>query len=278
MNHSVQTGSQLRFAVTAATYALPGAPVLLRGDTREQFAAAKKLGYDAVELHLRTPEVIPAEELVLLQEEFGVRVSAVATGLAALVDHLCFISPDAQVRAAAVERIKAFIDWCAIVRCSIVLGSLRGNLPRDDTRAQAEEWIRKALTTLTAYAEQRDVTLLLEVINRYENNYLNTAAETIEFVRSFHSEHLKVHLDTFHMNIEEANMAKAIRDTGAMLGYLHLADNNRHACGEGCLDFKAVLQALKDIGYTGYASVECLPLPDGYTAAENSLAYLKALC
>ena len=138
MNHSVQTGSQLRFAVTAATYALPGAPVLLRGDTREQFAAAKNLGYDAVELHLRTPEVIPAEELVLLQEEFGVRVSAVATGLAALVDHLCFISPDAQVRAAAVERIKAFIDWCAIVRCSIVLGSLRGNLPRDDTRAQAE--------------------------------------------------------------------------------------------------------------------------------------------
>ena len=135
MNYSVQTGSQLRFAVTAATYALPGAPVLLRGDTREQFAAAKKLGYDAVELHLRTPEVIPAEELVLLQKEFGIRVSAVATGLAALVDHLCFISPDAQVRAAAVERIKAFIDWCAIVRCSIVLGSLRGNLPQDGTRA-----------------------------------------------------------------------------------------------------------------------------------------------
>lgn len=277
MDHFSKSSFKPRFAVTAAPYALPGAPVLLRGEIRGQFAAAKKLCYDAIELHLRTPDAIPAEELVSLQEEFGIQVSAVATGLAALVDHLCFISPDAQVRMAAVERIKAFIDWCSVVGCSIVLGSLRGNLPADSSRAQAERWIQEALSSLTAYAEQKDVTLLLEVINRYENNYLNTAAETTEFVRSFHSEHLKVHLDTFHMNIEEVDMAKAIRDTGPMLGYLHLADNNRHACGEGCLNFEAILQALEEIGYTGYASVECLPLPDGYTAAANSLAYLKSL-
>ena len=265
------------FAVTAAKWALPNAPVLLRCDTRQQFEQAKKLGYDAIELHLRTPEDVPASELTALQKEFGIRVSAVATGLSKLIDQLCFIDPQVSVRSAAVKRILSFVDWAAEVGCAIIIGSMRGNLPEGEQRAQAERWMREALSEIMQYAESKRVTILLEVINRYENNYLNTAAETVSYVESFGSPFLKVHLDTFHMNIEEANMLEAIRATGAQnLGYIHFADNNRHACGEGALDFSEILNALNDIGYTGYASVECLCIPDGYSAAKNSLNHLNS--
>lgn len=266
------------FAVTAAEWALPNAPVLLRCDTRHQFEQAKKLGYDAIELHLRTPEDVPASDLTALQKEFGVRVSAVATGLSKLIDQLCFIDPQAAIRTAAVKRILSFVDWAAEVGCAIILGSMRGNLPEGEQRTQAERWMRESLNEIVQYAKSKSVTILLEVINRYENNYLNTAAETVAYVESFDSPFLKVHLDTFHMNIEEADMIEAIRTTGAQhLGYIHFADNNRHACGEGALDFSTILNALNDIGYTGYASVECLCIPDGYSAANNSLGHLNSL-
>lgn len=266
------------FAVTAAKFALPKAPVLLRCEIREQFEKAKELNYDAIELHLRTPQDVDPHELVALQNEFGIRVSAVATGLAKLIDNLCLIDPNAEARKAAVDRLKGFIDWSSIVGNAIILGSMRGNLPEDDTRAQSEAWIRETLTEVTSYAKEKKVVILLEVINRYENNYLNTAKETIDFVKSFHNEYLKVHLDTFHMNIEEADMPAAIQETGKdLLGYIHFADNNRHACGEGALDWVAIMQALVDIDYEGYASVECLCVPDGYTAAKNSIDYVKSL-
>ncbi len=266
------------FAVTSAEFALPKAPVLLRCGIREQFEKAKELGYDAIEMHLRTPEDVDPYSVVALQKEFGIRVSAVATGLAKLIDNLCLIDPSEEGRKAAVDRLKRFIDWSAVVGNAIILGSMRGNLPEDETRALSEAWIRQSLTEVTDYAREKKVVILLEVINRYENNYLNTARETIAFIRSFQNDFLKVHLDTFHMNIEEADMTAAIRETGKdLLGYIHFADNNRHACGEGALDWSAIMQALVDVDYEGYASVECLCIPDGYSAAGNSLEYVRSL-
>jgi len=79
------------------------------------------------------------------------------------------------------------------------------------------------------------------------------------------------------MNIEERSMEEAILMCGDKLGYIHVADNNRRACGDGSIDFKKVLDALGKISYKGYISVECLPLPDGITAARKSILHLKSL-
>ena len=267
-----------RFAITSAEWSLPNAPVLLRCPLREQFMRAGEMGYDAIEMHLRTPEGLSPYDVVALQKETGIPVSAVATGLAKLIDRLCFVDPDPAVRRAAVQRIRDFIDWSAIVGCGIIVGSMRGNLPLDDTRSEVYSWEQECMEEIVSYAEEKGVVILLEAINRYENNYLNTAEETIKFVKSFHSGAIKVHLDTFHMNIEEADMCEAIRMTGKeLLGYVHFADNNRRSCGDGCLDFGAIMAAMNDIGYAGYASVECIPFPDCLTAARRSLSYLKSL-
>lgn len=266
-----------KFAVTAAEQAPEMDPVLLRGSIESAFHKAAELGYDAIEVHLRSAEAIPAERMVELAKETGVAVAAVATGLAKREDGLCLIDDDPAARAAAVERLKGFVDWAAVVGCIIIVGSMRGNLPDKKNREIPDARMHECLGEVARYAEEKGVTIVVEAINRYENNYCNTAEETAEYVRTFHSPALLPHLDTFHMNIEEADMVEAIRKTGKELGHIHFADNNRHACGEGCLDFGAVLDALIDIDFKGYVSVECLPLPDGVTAAERSIRYIKSL-
>ena len=266
-----------KFTATAAQWVLPGEPVLLQGPLEYQFKAAAELGYDALEMHLRKPEDASVEEILALTDKYGVRVSGVATGLAKRADNLCLIDPDPAGRQKAVDRLLSFVDWASALNAYIIIGSMRGNLPKDETRPEAEKWIRESLTEALESAKEKKVNINLEVINRYENNYLNTAAETKAFVESFHSPCLKVHLDLFHMNIEEADMCGAIRTAGSDLGLIHFADNNRHACGEGCIDFVPILNTLREIGYDGYISVEHLCIPDGYTAAANTIEFLRRI-
>lgn len=274
---SFQSANQnIRFSVTAAPWALKGAPVLFCGDNlRQQFELAKSLGYDAVELHLRAPEDVSVSQILSFCEKFGISVSAIATGLAKLVDQLCFIDEDPKVRTAAVQRIKDFIDLSAILKCGIVIGSMRGVISNLDNRDIEDKRMSDCVNDILHYNEAAKVPIYLEVINRYENNYLNTAEETLEYVNSFHNDCLFVHLDTFHMNIEERSLERAIISCGSKLGYIHVADNNRLACGDGSIHFGKVMDALYHISYKGYVSVECLPLPDGITAARTSIYTLK---
>ncbi len=265
---------KFRFAVTAAPWALKGAPVLLCGQMRPQFERAKTLGYDAIELHLLTPDDANSSEVRQLKEEYGVEVAAVATGLSKLVDNLSFIDDNPVVRIRAVDRIRSFVDWSAELNCGIVIGSLRSTLP-DDSRAQCIDRITDCISDILDYAKPAKVPIYLEVINRYESNFLNTAKDAVDYFKNFNNNWLFIHLDTFHMNIEEASTEAAIMLCGARLGHIHFADNTRHACGEGTIDFKKVMGALKRISYSGYISVECLPIPDGITAAKDSIIHIK---
>lgn len=275
MSIKSNTQQPFNYAVTAAPWALEGAPVLLRGEMRAQFEKAKRLGYDAIELHLRTPDDTNLLELRSLCKEFNLCISAVATGLSKLVDKLSFIDDDPKIRSAAVDRIKEFIDWSVELECGVIIGSMRGTIPNLNEREQYDQRMFECLKNIISYAEPVKVPIHLEVINRYENNYLNTAQETLKYVNSFNSDYLFVHLDTFHMNIEERSMEDAIMLCASKLGYIHFADNNRKACGEGAIDFKKVKRALSNISYKGFISVECMPIPDGYTAAKMSIDNLK---
>ena len=82
---------------------------------------------------------------------------------------------------------------------------------------------------------------------------------------------VRVLSDLFHMNIEEADIAAALREAGKLVGHIHFADSNRHAIGFGHTGVASVVAALRDIGYTGYLSAEILPLPDSVTAARRTI-------
>jgi len=126
-------------------------------------------------------------------------------------------------------------------------------------------------------AQAHGVTLLLEPLNRYEADYLNTIEETIDTIEEIGAPNLKVLADTFHMNIEEVDMAAALRRAGPRLGHVHLVDSNRRAPGYGHLDMRSILQALSGMHYAGYLSFEVLPLPESRQAARDGICFTRDL-
>jgi D-psicose/D-tagatose/L-ribulose 3-epimerase len=106
-----------------------------------------------------------------------------------------------------------------------------------------------AIAKTAEVARNAGVDLVLEVVNRFETNLLNTTAQGLKFIEETGSDHVLLHLDTFHMNIEEANPAAAIRLAGDKLGYFHIGESNRGHLGDGVIDFNLIFDALLDINY-----------------------------
>jgi len=105
-------------------------------------------------------------------------------------------------------------------------------------------------------AAQHGITIGLEVVNRYESNVLNTAAQAVAFARRVALPNVKVHLDTYHMNIEEADIESALIDSAAMLGYVHIGESGRGYLGAGNIDFDRVFRGLAKAGYEGPITFE----------------------
>lgn len=116
---------------------------------------------------------------------------------------------------------------------------------------------------LAKVAEDCNVTLGMEVLNRFEGYLLNSCEEAVAYVDAVGSDHVRVMLDTFHMNIEENNIGDAIRRAGSRLGHFHLGEQNRLVPGKGSLPWNEIGQALRDIDYRGYAVMEPFVLPGG---------------
>ena len=106
-----------------------------------------------------------------------------------------------------------------------------------------------AIARTADIAKQAGVQLVLEIVNRFESNLLNTTAQGLDFIEATGSDYVTLHLDTFHMNIEEANPAAAIRLAGDKIGYFHIGESNRGYLGDGVIDFDRAFDALLDIGY-----------------------------
>ncbi len=107
----------------------------------------------------------------------------------------------------------------------------------------------EAIAKTGEIASDASVDLVLEVVNRFETNLLNTTAQGLRFIDDTGSDHVRLHLDTFHMNIEEANPAAAIRLAGDRLGYVHIGESNRGYLGDGVINFDLIFDALLDINY-----------------------------
>lgn len=120
-------------------------------------------------------------------------------------------------------------------------------------------------------AKAMGVALCLEILNRYETNVINTVAQGLAFIKETGSDNAFLHLDTYHMNIEEADSAAAIRLAGSKIGYFHVGENHRGFLGSGQINFAPSFDALVEIGYSKNVSVEA------FNARTNG-DWLKAIC
>ena len=263
-----------QLAITAITHADPKAPLVLRGDLGRCIRQAKELGYGAVEIHVIDAPSFPMEEVRTALAETGLRISSIVTGRIFTQRGLCITSTDPANRDAAMKELRDYIDIAAGLSAvdGVIIGWVKGNRRTDDP--DFDRLLADQLRELGLYAGQRGQKLLIEVINRYETNLFNTAGELRAFIETWQLPNCRIHLDTFHMNIDEANLPAAIETAGDLLGYFHVADSNRLAPGRGHLDFAAVFSALHQINYGGTISLECIPLPDSLTAGADSYTYL----
>lgn len=266
-----------KYAVSSADAAPSTAPILLQGGVVENLEKAARLGYDAIEVHTREDVEFDYEAIRAAYERTGARVSMVITGRLNTEGMCSLCADEPYIVSAAMEGMRQYIDMAQKMEAGIVIGWVKGNVPKGGAREKYLDRLARNLRILGAYGEERGVPLNLEVINRYEVNIFTTAAETVQFLDKYQLKNCYAHLDTFHMGIDECDPVEAIRLCRGRLGYFHLADNSRRYPGSGQFDFSKQLKALEEIGYDGYLSVECLPYPNGEEAARKAIAYMKSL-
>ncbi|MCL2367991.1 MAG: sugar phosphate isomerase/epimerase [Oscillospiraceae bacterium] len=175
-------------------------------------------------------------------------------------------SKDPAVRAAGIDFLTRIMGKMDRLDSRYLIGVTYTYWPNDFTDLDKPAiWARgvESVKTMGKTAQELGITLCLEVVNRFETLVLNTAAEAVQFCDEVDNPNVKILLDTFHMNIEEDNLADAIRATGDKLQYMHLGEGNRKPPGQGHLPWAEIGQALRDIGFNGRLVMEPFVLQGG---------------
>lgn len=267
----------MKLSLAIAKEAGENAPIVLRGNYTENIIRASKMGYDAVEIHVNDPKTLNIGEIETTCGNNSISVSTIGTGMGYTIDGLSFTDSDSSIRLKAVERILEHVKVAKELNAIVIIGSMRGKVPNADEYEKYERYALDCFKTVMEYAEKHGVIITVEAINRYETNFINNVRQGLEFIEKVGSDNLKLHIDTFHMNIEERDLEESIKMAKTALGHVHFADSNRCHPGAGHLDFESIIRALKDIKYEGYIAFECLPFPTQMEAAEKSLETIKAL-
>ncbi|UXT50614.1 sugar phosphate isomerase/epimerase [Agrobacterium tumefaciens] len=169
-------------------------------------------------------------------------------------------SEDAAVRAAGKAFFERTLTNVAKLDIRTIGGALHSYWPIDYSQPvdKPGDYARgvEGIYGIADFANDLGINLCIEVLNRFENHVLNTAAEGVAFVKDVGKNNVKVMLDTFHMNIEEDSFGEAIRTAGPLLGHFHTGESNRRVPGKGRMPWQEIGLALRDINYTGAVVME----------------------
>lgn len=226
-------------------------------DITEGIRRIARYGYDGVEF-VGEPDELDSEVIKNELKAGNIEASSICSLYNAERD---LVSTDAKMRKHTVEYIKKNVVFAAEIGAGVVIVSptacmkTSAQAPLDQEWAWAVEGIREA----AEFAKDYDVVLVIEAWNRYETYIVNRLEQSMRMVDDVGMENVGTMGDTFHMNIEEEDIAQAVRNAKGYLKHIHFADSTRAAPGHGHIDFTAVAAAIKDIGYKGYISMELLP-------------------
>jgi sugar phosphate isomerase/epimerase len=251
-------------------------PFVFHGDLPGAIAKAAELGFDAVEIFPPAADALDVADVRRRTTDAGLAVAAVGTGAGFVVHKLTLIDPDPAARQRAIDFVKQIIDVAADLAAPAIIGSMQGR-HAEAQRDSALNTLADSLATLAAHANERNTHLLYEPLNRYETNVFNRQGEAADWLRARKLGNVKLLCDLFHMNIEEVDVAGSLRHVGDLLGHVHFVDSNRLAPGMGHTNFTPIVDALRELSYTGYVSAECFPDPSSEAAARAASAAYKRL-
>lgn len=248
-----------------------GGPFVFWDDLSEACRKAADLGFDAVEVFPPDAGAVREAGLADLLTRHNLKLAAMGTGGGWVAHRLTLTSGERSVREQAINFVRSIIDAAGPMGAPAIIGSMQGRWDGSVSRASAMSSLAEALRELADHARQYGVPVVYEPLNRYETNMANTVEAGIVAINSSGSANVKLLADLFHMNVEEADIAGAIRGGKGYIGHVHWADSNRRPAGAGHTDFVPVAAALTEIGYDGYVSAEVLPYPDPDAAAKLTI-------
>lgn len=254
-----------------------GGPFVFWDDLAAGCRKAKELGFDAVEIFPPGPDAVDPATLRSLLSDLGLKLAAVGTGAGWVKHRLHLCLPDAAAREKARNFIRSIIDFAGPFGAPAIIGSMQGRSGDGVDHPTATAWVTESLNVLGEHAGQYNVPLIYEPLNRYETNMCNSVETGVRLLKSLSTKNVTLLADLFHMNIEEADIAAALRAGAGYIGHVHFVDSNRRPAGLGHMDYAPIVQALRDIGYDRFASAEAFPYPDSDAAAQQTIQMFKKL-
>jgi D-psicose/D-tagatose/L-ribulose 3-epimerase len=221
------------------------------------FPTFKKWGFDTIEIPVEAPEHIDPAKVKAAADKNGLKVGSICACMGPGRD----LRGSAQDQKTAIDYVKALIDQAVVLGCPSIIGpiySVVGLIGAHDDAEKARQFklVVKNLIPLAKYAEKKGVQLCIEPLNRFETDFCNTCDQGLKLVKAVGSKAVKLHLDTFHMNIEEKNQAASIIKAGKHLAHFHACGSDRGTPGNDHIDWQPIVKALKKIGYKGDVVIE----------------------
>jgi len=226
-------------------------------ESTKLFGQFKRWGFETVEIPVEDPSHIEPAHVKRELDKHGLVCGTVCACL----------GPDRDLRGTpeqqktGMDYMKKVIDQMVVLGAHSLIGPVYSSVGRADAVPAAEykkQWktVVKNLKTLCKYAEKRGKRICMEPLNRFETDFINTCEQGLKMIKDVGSPVLKLHLDTFHMNIEQKNQGNAIRKAGKALGHFHACGSDRGTPGGDHTDWKGIAKALKDIRYQGDVVIE----------------------
>jgi D-psicose/D-tagatose/L-ribulose 3-epimerase len=215
----------------------------------------KRMGYDGVEIPLFDPQPEKYAALGKRLDALGLERTAVTVSGA---DNNP-ISPDAANRKRAIENLKKALDCCANAGFELLVGPFYAALGQfTGTAPTRDEWSRgvETLRPVAEYARKLGVGLALEPLNRFEIYFLNSAADGARFANEIGIPGCGTLYDTFHANIEEKSVSRALEAAAGTLKHVHISENDRSTPGSGGVNWSETFKGIKAIGYDGWLTIE----------------------
>jgi D-psicose/D-tagatose/L-ribulose 3-epimerase len=231
----------------------------------------KSMGFDSLEVAVENPDLIDPK---------AVRSALDRNGLSGIVCGA--FGPDRNISSSNhqfVSNAKAYIRWlidaAVVVGSPVICGPMYSAVGKEhieDDAARRAEWDRgvAGVREMAVYAADRGVQLAMEPLNRFETDMINIAAQGLEFADQVGMPNVGLHLDTFHMHLEEHSSADAIRKAGKRIFHFHACENDRGVPGTGQVHWQEVAAALKEVRYDGAVVIE------SFTAQVKEIA--RAVC
>jgi len=250
-------------------------PFILRGNYEDCAKMAYDIGFQGMEIQIQDPRQYDVLHLRKVFDSYGLEIPSVNTGLAFSFEGLSMTSEGKEIRRKTVERLQRHADMCKDLNSRVLIGFIRGRKYAGESDKNYEDKLTDSMQQLLEYAENIQVPIVFEQINRRDGDVFNSTPRTMEFVEKFQSRYLQYNGDTYHMLSEDDNIEEAITRSIKKLVLFHVSDVGRLLPDDEHFDFYKAADVLRRLHYKEWLTLECKPLPTSEAAAKIGFNYLK---